>query len=186
MVPSPKPSPTPSPSPARTPSPSASPRPNVGSGGLASLPSLLDIWIIAGQSNAVGYNWGDGQPMPHPCTDSVPGQLLMFPSATRIWEDARASVAYISNGNPTMNSATGPEMNFGRQLISHGISQRVGLIPTAISSTNLFSDWMPPRGPQWQGMLSAVNAAMAAAGPYATLRGMLWVQVRKVTLARGG
>ena len=63
-----------------------------------------------------------------------------------------------------------------RNLISMGVSQRIGLIPTAVGGTSIAA-WSPPNGPQWLDMVSTVQAAMAAAGTHATLKGMIWVQV---------
>ena len=37
----------------------------------------LSVWIIAGQSNGVGFNEGDGQPMPDAAAPD-PGKILMF------------------------------------------------------------------------------------------------------------
>lgn len=144
----------------------------------------MDIWIVAGQSNAVGFNDLDYTPMPMPCGASMPGQMLMYPMSSHTWVDAHTCVGAISCGNPDMTDAIGPDMPFARALISMGISNRIGLIPTAVGGTSLAFSWRSPDGPQWQDMVSTVQYAMAAAGPQAKLRGMLWVQVRSVE--RGG
>lgn len=139
---------------------------------------------MAGQSNAVGFNDLDYTPMPMPCGASMPGQMLMYPMSSHTWVDAHTCVGAISCGNPDMTDAIGPDMPFARALISMGISNRIGLIPTAVGGTSLAFSWRSPDGPQWQDMVSTVQYAMAAAGPQAKLRGMLWVQVRSVE--RGG
>ncbi len=63
-----------------------------------------------------------------------------------------------------------------RNLIAMGVSQRIGFVPTAVGGTSI-PNWLPPNGGEWNNMVNATMAAMAAAGPSAVLRGMLWVQV---------
>jgi hypothetical protein len=40
---------------------------------------LIDVWILAGQSNMVGWNKADGQPMPQ-LSEPWPGEVLAFNS----------------------------------------------------------------------------------------------------------
>ncbi|KAG1674161.1 hypothetical protein FOA52_015792 [Chlamydomonas sp. UWO 241] len=165
----------PPPSPPPSPAPPASPAAEPG----------MDVWIIAGQSNAVGANYLDPTPQ-SVCGTPLPGQLLMFPKSHRRWMDAKASIGYFSNGfnqEVFVDKAMGPEIEFGRALLNAGVvpSGKVGFIPTATTGSYL-SDWMPPSdeqpqgGTEWNTMLAVVRQAMSAAGPGAVLKGVMWVQ----------
>jgi hypothetical protein len=44
--------------------------------------SLVDVWVLAGQSNCVGTNFEDGQSMPAAAAP-MPGQILCFDSSGR-------------------------------------------------------------------------------------------------------
>lgn len=157
--------------------------PNTGASNTASASAstpALDVWIIAGQSNAVGENYLDGTSMPQPCASPVRGRLLMYPLSTSNWTDAAPSVGDISNGR-FVHSSIGPDMGFGRALLSSGESNLVGLVPTAMASTGLASHWMPPASFLYKRMISGARAAVAAAnaaGQAAQLQGLIWVQVR--------
>ena len=136
----------------------------------------MDVFIIAGQSNAVGRNEYDGQPMP-PCASPIPSKLLMFPMSMNTWVDAKPCAGAISIGQFNDTLCIGPEMGFGHALIETlGISSTVGIIPTAMGSTSLAVDWRPYSGGRWFAMAAAVKSAMSQAGPNARLRGVIWVQ----------
>ncbi|PNW81137.1 hypothetical protein CHLRE_07g344000v5 [Chlamydomonas reinhardtii] len=136
----------------------------------------LDIWIIAGQSNAVGENMQGSRPA---CCSPVPGKLLTFNlgnNPTNQWRDATPCVGCISRGaNPAFYDSCGPDLGFGRVLLQLGVSGRVGFVPTAAGGTNLADMWCPGC-PLYKDMAQTVVRAMRAAGPNARLRGMLWVQ----------
>mmetsp|Transcript_6239 Transcript_6239/g.13664 ORF Transcript_6239/g.13664 Transcript_6239/m.13664 type:complete len:264 (-) Transcript_6239:416-1207(-) len=131
----------------------------------------MDVWVLAGQSNTVGDNPNDGDVIPE-VAKSWPGKILAFTPNDK-WEDAIPNVHVGVHGFPHENSV-GPDMAFARILISLGISQQVGFIPTAKCGSNLYQEWMP--GTEFYSyMIARVHAAMAAA-PEAVLRGMIWVQ----------
>lgn len=44
--------------------------------------SVIDVWVLAGQSNCVGTNFEDGQSMPAAAAP-MPGQILCFNSSGR-------------------------------------------------------------------------------------------------------
>ncbi|KXZ54659.1 hypothetical protein GPECTOR_4g725 [Gonium pectorale] len=136
----------------------------------------LDIWIIAGQSNAVGENM---QGSASACCTSLPGRLLSFnmlQNPEDAWRDAAPCVGCISRGaDPWFADSCGPDMAFGRVLLQFGVSGRVGFVATGKGATSLAENWCPGCE-QYNEMISAVGRAMAAAGPHAKLRGMIWVQ----------
>ena len=136
----------------------------------------MDVFIIAGQSNAMGRNENDGQSMP-PCASPIPSKLLMFPMSTNQWVDAKPCAGAISIGQINNSLCIGPEMGFGHALIEQlKLSNKVGIIPTAMGSTSLAVDWRPYSGGRWFAMVNAVKRAMDAAGSNARLRGVIWVQ----------
>ncbi|KAG2492021.1 hypothetical protein HYH03_009750 [Edaphochlamys debaryana] len=135
----------------------------------------FDMWIIAGQSNAVGENPEGG---PQGCCMPIPGRLLTFnfvDNDSNRWGDAAPCVGCISRGRWQWQDSCGPDMGFGRVLLQMGVSDRVGFIPTALGGTSLQQQWCPGC-PQWNDMVNAVNRAVKAAGPKSRLRGMIWVQ----------
>ncbi|PNH04965.1 hypothetical protein TSOC_008823 [Tetrabaena socialis] len=66
-------------------------------------------------------------------------------------------------------------MGFGRVLLQMNVSARVGFVAVGLGSTSLMDDWCPGCK-QYNEMMTTVARAMAAAGPSARLRGMVWVQ----------
>ncbi|GFR44169.1 hypothetical protein Agub_g5342 [Astrephomene gubernaculifera] len=144
--------------------------------GAAELDEGFDIWIIAGQSNAVGENQ---QGYVESCCTPLPGRLLTFnmlrnPNDT--WRDAAPCVGCISRGaEPWFSDSCGPDMAFGRVLLQYGLSKRVGFVATGLGATSLSENWCVGCL-LYNQMIAAVVRAMAAAGPRARLRGMIWVQ----------
>lgn len=149
----------------------------------SSAPSM-DIWLVAGQSNAVGDNWRDGLPLPEASAPAGEA-ILAFTPAGR-WAAAQPNI-HVGVHNYSQPDSVGPEMSFARMLITEGISRRVGLIPTAKCNTDLATDWKPGTGFYYQHMLQAVTGAMQAAqqGEWEapTLAGMIWVQGESDALA---
>ncbi|GLC50703.1 hypothetical protein PLESTB_000410000 [Pleodorina starrii] len=138
---------------------------------------LVDVWIIAGQSNAVGDNSEDGTPIPA-ASQPLPGLVLSYDSTGR-WRDAVPNIHAGVHGYDREPSC-GPAIAFGRTLVGLGLSGRVGLVPCAKGATNLFHDWRPAGGGDLYGtMIARTKAALAAplpGGGNARLRGMIWVQ----------
>eukprot|EP00955_Chlamydomonas_euryale_P028971 305608-Chlamydomonas_euryale.AAC.4 len=111
--------------------------------------------------------------------------------ATGVWADATRDAGYISIGQRLDyllpdHLPMGPHMTFGAALLQGAAAgaagaaaaappAAVGFVPTALGGTPL-SAWMPPDGPQWRAMTDGVAHALAAAGPGARVRGLLWVQ----------
>ena len=136
----------------------------------------MDVFIIAGQSNAAGKNEYDGQPMP-PCANPIPSKLLMVPMSSNTWVDARPCAGAVSLGQINNTLCIGPEMGLGHTLIDMlNLSSVVGIIPTAVGSTTLAVDWKPYTGGRWNAMIAAIRNAMSQAGSNARLRGFIWVQ----------
>ena len=72
-------------------------------------------------------------------------------------------------------------MGFAHTLISAGVSQRIGLVPTGVGGTSLYEDWNPTYAQLYTRMITATTNAMTSAiatwgSANVRLRGMLWVQ----------
>ncbi|GFR45825.1 hypothetical protein Agub_g7182 [Astrephomene gubernaculifera] len=144
--------------------------------------AVVDVWILAGQSNTVGDNSADGTPLPA-AAQPLPGLVLMYDSAGA-WRDAVPSVHAGIHGYSRQPSC-GPDMAFARTLVSLGLSGRVGLVPAAKNATSLFQDWRPSGGGSGGGgdlygsMIARTKAALATplpGGGVCRLRGMIWIQ----------
>lgn len=173
--PRPPPSPSPKPPPRPPPKPPAPPPPSPPP------PPVMDVWILAGQSNMVGENGYDDQPWPEPW--SIPNnKMMMFPmhSSTQRWQPAQNNVGAISQGCSWctgFRAGVGPEVAFAHTLLMNNRSQSIGFIPTAIGGTTLAWAWNPNDGLEYNNMINTVHRAMQAepARPK-RLRGIIWVQ----------
>ncbi|KXZ52686.1 hypothetical protein GPECTOR_9g732 [Gonium pectorale] len=141
---------------------------------------IVDVWIVAGQSNAVGDNEADGIPMPAAAAP-LPGRILAF-DCGGVWMDAQPNTHTGVHGY-SRGDSVGPDMAFARALLALGLSGRVGFVPTAKGATSLFADWRPGGGgggaELYGAMIARTRAAMAApmpGGGTGRLRGMIWVQ----------
>ncbi|EFJ41044.1 hypothetical protein VOLCADRAFT_99022 [Volvox carteri f. nagariensis] len=138
---------------------------------------LVDVWIIAGQSNAVGDNSADGTPVPA-ASKPLPGLVLSY-DCTGTWRDATPNIHAGIQGY-TREPSCGPAISFGRTLVSLGLSGRVGLVPAAKGATNLFHDWKPTGGGELYGtMIARTKAALMSTPPgggTCRLRGLIWIQ----------
>ncbi|GAX76533.1 hypothetical protein CEUSTIGMA_g3979.t1 [Chlamydomonas eustigma] len=134
----------------------------------------MDIWVLAGQSNMVGFNFADGQEMPE-TSKPLPGRILMF-TPDNTWTDAVPNVHLGVHSFPSyLKESVGPEMAFAKRLISAGVSSKIGFIPTAKGGSNLFQDWRPPDGELYVYMVQRVHRALQNQS-HMRLRGILWVQ----------
>lgn len=106
-----------------------------------------------------------------------PDHVLMF-TPSGAWAPATPNIHTGVHGYAASHSV-GPDMTFARALVSEGMSQRVGLIPTAKGGSSM-SDWRP--GGELYGFLLEQARAAVQLAPQGRLRGVVWVQVR----GRGG
>ncbi|KAG1674200.1 hypothetical protein FOA52_013820 [Chlamydomonas sp. UWO 241] len=77
--------------------------------------ATTDVWVLAGQSNTVGENQADGQPMPH-SVRPWPSRVLAF-SPDGAWCDAQPSVHFRVHGYQDRHSV-GPDMSFARAVVA--------------------------------------------------------------------
>lgn len=157
---------------------------SAGTAGAANDPQAIDVFLIAGQSNATGQ-----------------GYVRNLPSGFRI--DARVRLYH--SGTPHLNSGStpnrwiplrqasespdrfGPELGFGNRIQAFYPTRKVAIIKHAHSGTNLFSQWAPGPsktsrsgwGEQFIALVDTVTPALAALkneGLRPIVRGMLWQQ----------
>ncbi len=154
---------------------------------LPSSDQTVDVWVLAGQSNAVGENAYDGYDPP-PQSAPWPGRLLAFPNSTGAWQDAEENMHALAAGcfRGACRSGVGPAMAFGRTLIELGLSYRVGFVPTACGGSSLAWDWKAGEGRRFVHMVNVTRRAMedgdggagggGGSGLRLQLRGVVWVQ----------
>ncbi|KAG1660562.1 hypothetical protein FOA52_002006 [Chlamydomonas sp. UWO 241] len=142
---------------------------------LLSSGGAIDVWIVAGDSSAVGANSGDGQATPH-AVSSWPGRIWMFTGHGQ-WTDAVSNIHATSGIHGfTDAAAVGPGIAFARTLILTETSHKVGLIPVGMPGSDM-NAWDPSGGAAYDFMIRQVVAAVDPhMMPGAHLRGILWLQ----------
>jgi hypothetical protein len=139
----------------------------------------FDVFLIAGQSNAVGDNWRDEQPLDELSKPSEGADILVYHEGPG-WQRAQLGNTHFGVHNYSKRDSVGPDMSFARTLISLGISKSIGLIPTAKCNSCLAVDWAAPRGAYYQYMLRCTRDAMhnifQLKGTKPRLSGVIWVQ----------
>lgn len=124
-----------------------------------------DIWIVAGQSNAVGYGRapvGDGPEIGL----HVFRQDGRWAMASHPLHDGTGS-AFLPSLE-TYNAGHSPFLHFARQL-KRELGIPIGLIPGALGGSSLDA-WHPESGPLFKNLLAMVAAAGGA------VKGMVWIQ----------
>ncbi|MFY9252655.1 MAG: sialate O-acetylesterase [Fuerstiella sp.] len=162
-------------------------------------PQILDLVIVAGQSNAVGY---DAKPSELPA-DASDREVLFWwrtgdpppdehdSSSNHQW--THLQVQYLGNpikprrdrqyGNfAQADGGFGPEIGFAREWQKRH-QQKLAIVKTAFSGTGLGKDWDPKSdsesGACFRTMVSEIQAAVAAAelkNLKLRPRAILWVQ----------
>ena len=127
-----------------------------------------DLWVIAGQSNAVGYGHGAVVDPPQPGV-SLFGMNDVWRMATHPIFDA-TETRYPANRDGGWVDVS-PWLSFGRELLQ-ATGVPVGLIPTALGGSPLWA-W-DPGDAQGAYLYDNMAAMIAAAG--GRVAGMVWYQ----------
>lgn len=125
----------------------------------------------------VGENSELNEPWPS-LSNPSPGRILQFPVINNTWYDAESAVCLSNYPNYPRSvslNTLGPEMCFANTLINYNVSSRVGLVPVALGGTILHDGWTYG-GWLYNNIVMNTQAAMAAAGPTARLRGLLFME----------
>lgn len=127
-----------------------------------------DLWVIAGQSNAVGY--GHGRVVDPPALSvSVFGVNECWRMATHPIFDSTGSKHPANRDSGWMEVS--PWLTFGKEIL-HGAGVPVGLIPSALGGSPLCA-W-EPGSPEGAFLYENMVAMIAAAG--GKVAGMVWYQ----------
>ncbi len=130
--------------------------------------SVGDVWVIAGQSNAVGYGHG-------PVVDPAAFGVSVF-GVNEVWRLATHPVFDTTGTRHPANRDSGwmdvsPWLAFGKEVLA-GAGVPIGLIPTALGGSAL-SSWEPAKGDEAVLYWNMLEHITAAGGKVA---GMLWYQ----------
>lgn len=174
--------------------------------GIAPTTEFVDVLIVAGQSNAVGYDaftadlaahsadadvrfwWRVGDPPPDDF-DSTSGSrewrsLAPQPKGTPRAKDSGPRQYGNFKG---ADGGFGPEMGLARRLVADAPHTRLAVLKVAFSGTSLKDDWRPHPAPGdglevgacYRALMAETKLALAAAraeGWQPRLRGLCWIQ----------
>ncbi len=129
----------------------------------------IDVFMFAGQSNAVGALGSYGLPSELVCPETVP----FFYSVTN-------GETLLEGQGPltTIWSTGGPELSFAHAMYEKG--RRIAVVKVAANGTALDRDWSPPETSEWGQELAertqVALAALIAAGDQPRIAGLIWIQ----------
>jgi len=145
-------------------------------------PPVLDVYLLAGQSNMVGYSQDNGLP---PSLRVAQPDVRMYRSGEPWWKPLEPASDYAG--------FFGPEVTFGRAMADADPEQDLALIKHAVGGTDLVSYWYPGEytddpsaGPGYQTFIQTVRAGLSeltAEGEDWRIAGMLWMQGESDTFA---
>lgn len=161
----------------------------------------LDLYIVAGQSNSVGF---DANPAELPVDEHDREVLFWFrcgdppPDKFDSCSDGWTTLQPQPRGTPDLTSSSrerqygnfqhvaggfGPEISFARAIRERQGDRPYGIIKASFSGTSLFNDWNPSNskapGNCFGALVAEVQAAIAAAeeqGFDCELKALIWVQ----------
>jgi len=159
----------------------------------------MDLIIVAGQSNAVGYDanadelaadssdkqvlfwWRCGDPVPDQY-DSTSHQKWTHLQAQPKGNPNKTKGVKRQYGNFRYKAGFGPEMGLARKLMAEE-GKEFAIVKVAFSGTSVSNDWNPSdagsRGACYRSLIAETKAAIQAAKEkniHLRLRAMLWVQ----------
>jgi len=141
----------------------------LGNIGNIAVAAPIDVFMFAGQSNAVGALGAYGLPPELVCPETVP----FFYSVTN-------GETLLEGKGPlsTIWSTGGPELSFAHAMYEKG--RRIAVVKVAANGTALDRDWSPPRASGWgQKLVERTQdalAALIAAGNQPRISGLIWIQ----------
>jgi len=163
-------------------------------------PEPIDLVIVAGQSNAVGYDakpaqlpaeprdkdvlfwWRCGDP-PADEHDSTSGGKWTHLQAQPLGNPRQPKEGRQYGNFAQPDGGFGPEIGFARELLAKEPGRKLAIVKAAFSGTGLRTDWNPhdsgEGGSCYRALFDEVRAALAAGreqGLVFRLRALLWVQ----------
>lgn len=165
----------------------------------ASQPSAVDLYLVAGQSNAVGFDanpaqlpadpadkeillwWRCGDPPPDDHDSTSRGQWTFLQPQPR-GHPAMPGEARQYGNFSHREGGFGPEMGFARELYARG-RRKMAVIKVAFSGTGMWADWnfadARGEGPCYRALVTETKLAIAVAkenGIALRVRALVWVQ----------
>jgi hypothetical protein len=149
-------------------------------------PSAIDIYLIAGQSNATGQ----GYTKSIPASFVIDTRVQLYHSADIISGAAANTwipLRHASEAPDAAGDRFGPELGFGTDIQALYPDRRIGIIKHAKSATNLVLNWAPGSSPadtanfglEFQTFVATVEGGLQALrdqGMHPVIRAMLWQQ----------
>ena len=131
------------------------------------LPRPTKLYILAGQSNAVGQ---------YAYNNQLPADLQTSQDNVSLY--VNSSWQTLAPGRGWLTSNFGPEVTLGHDLAAALPGERVGLVKYAVGATALHDYWKAGTGPGYVALLQTVRDAIAALGPGETpeIAGLAWMQ----------
>lgn len=134
--------------------------------------AVTKLYIVAGQSNAMGQASLNSE-----LSTSLQTPLASVPTYYNgAWQSLQPGM-----GVTTANF--GPELAFGHDLAAAFPGQRIGLVKYAVGATSIAEDWKAgataaASGPQYIGLLQTIGNAIASLGSGASpeIAGVAWMQ----------
>jgi hypothetical protein len=157
-----------------------------GSAGAANAANEVDVYLLAGQSNATGQGYIKNLPQ----SFVVDTDVELFHSADIVSGAAPLTWIPLRHASEPPDAAGerfGPELGFGNAIQSFYTDRRIAIIKHAKSATNLVQQWAPGAnaedttsfGPELKTFVDTVDLGLQSLrdrGLTPILRGMLWQQ----------
>jgi hypothetical protein len=159
-----------------------------GSGGAAN-PNAVNVFLLAGQSNATGQGYTKN----YPAGFKIDAQVLLYHSPEiisvtggNVW----AALRHASEKADSCGDRFGPELGFGNEVQALYPGRRIAIIKHAKSGTSLVSQWAPGSSPadsahfgaEFKTFVATVDSGLKALkdkGLEPKVVGMLWQQGEK-------
>jgi hypothetical protein len=157
-----------------------------GAAGSAPDTNEVDVYLIAGQSNATGQGYTKNLP----ASFVIPTNVQLFHSADIVSGAAALTwipLRHASEAPDAAGERFGPELGFGNAIQALYPERRIAIIKHAKSATNLVQQWAPGAnaddnehfGPEFATLVNTVDLGLQGLrdqGLTPILRGMLWQQ----------
>jgi len=139
-----------------------------------------DIYILAGQSNALGR--GNAATLPS-YLDTTQSDVKIFHSSpdahltSHSWESLAPGAGYGSNA-PLNDIEFGPELSFGYRMATTYPNRNIAIIKHARGGTHLYGQWSAtgPRYSELKTFVARATTELTDNGDTYTMRGFLWQQ----------
>ncbi len=130
------------------------------------------VWLLAGQSNMLGYGTSIGD---------LPSDLQQPQTNVQAFTDVGTGWIDLAPGLGPTSVTFGPELGFGRDMAAVLPDTDILLIKAPFGLGTLYDDWRSPNtgrgpaGPHYTNFIELQQAAMALK-PDAEIAGMIWMQ----------